>query len=119
MNLAVFVTFGKENIDKATISLTLANAAVDQGDKVTVIFMAEGVRLANKSYSDVLANGEPFKPIGELISALQTKGAQLNVCKPCMVNRKMGDDQVMNGIQLIVGTDVLRILKESDKSIQL
>ena len=121
MSFCVLVAYGKDNVDKATIGLTLANAAVDGGEQVSVILASEGVRLAVKGYADEMNNGEPFKPMKELFQDLLQKGGQLNVCTPCMKKRGIQEADIMKhpNVRLIAGPDVIRILQATDRSIQL
>ena len=121
MRLCVIVAYAKDNVDKATIGFTLAKAAMDRGERVTVILASEGVRLAVKGYADDMNNGEPFKPLKELMDGLLEKGGVLNVCAPCMKKRNITEHDVVQHehVRFIAGLDVIRILKETDRSIQL
>ena len=119
MSFCVIVAYGKEQVDKATIGFTLANAALDLREKVSVALAGEGVWLAFKGYADELDNGSPFKPLNELIREFLDKGGVLNVCTPCMQKRGIKDTYVLDGARLISGSDLIRILKEADRSIQL
>lgn len=118
-SMCVLITFGKDNVDKATIGLTLANAAMEGGEEVSLILASEGVRLAVKGYADDIDNGEPFKPAKQLIDGLLDGGASLNVCTPCMKNRGIAEGDIIDRANFIAGPDVIRILKETDRSIQL
>jgi len=119
MKFATVVAYGEENVDKATISLTLANATLDGGDNVSVILMSEGVRLAVGGYADALNNGEPFKPVKELLEGVLAKGGRIAVCVPCLKNRGLSEEDADDRVERIAGADVVRILKESDRTIQL
>lgn len=121
MSYCVLVAYGKENVDKATIGFTLANAALEAGEAVRVILASEGVRLAVKGYAEDLDNGEPFKPMRELLRAFLDGGGELNVCTPCMKKRGLSEGEILEHPRrrFIAGPDVLRILKETDRSIQL
>ena len=119
MSVCVLVAYGKDNVDKATIGLTLANAALEGGDEVRIILAGEGVRLGVKGYADDMKNGEPFKPVKQLIDGLLNGGVQLNVCMPCMKKRGITEQDIVEKATFIAGPDVIRILKETDRSIQL
>lgn len=120
MSLCVIVTHAKDDVDRATIAFTLANAALDSGERVAIVLASEGVRLAVKGYADSLNNGEPFKPLKSLMTEVLTKGAQLNVCTPCMKKRSIRDEEILHhtNVRLIAGADVIRILKQTDRSLQ-
>ncbi len=119
MSICVLVAYGKDDIDKATIGFTLANAALENGEEVSVILASEGVRLAVKGYAADINNGEPFKPMTQLIDGLLSGGGQLNVCTPCMKKRGITEPEIIPKAKFIAGPDVIRILKETDRSIQL
>ncbi|MCH7761478.1 DsrE family protein [candidate division TA06 bacterium] len=119
MRICVVVAYSKDNVDKATIGFTLANAALESGEKLSVILVSEGVRLVVKGYADDINNGEPFKPMKPLIEEVLEKGGEINVCAPCMKKRGIQEKDLLGNLKLIAGPDVIRILKESDRSIQL
>ena len=121
MSVCVVIAYGKDNVDKATIGFTLASAALDLGEAVRVILTSEGVRLAVKGYADDVNNGEPFKPMPELLRGLMDRGGELNVCTPCMKKRGITEGELITHTNrhLIAGPDVIRILKETDRSVQL
>jgi uncharacterized protein involved in oxidation of intracellular sulfur len=119
MTMCFIVGYADDNVDKATISLTLANAALDNGDSVIIVLMSEGVRLAVSGHANTLDNGEPFKPIAELLEGVAEKGGELCVCVPCLRNRGIADEDVDSRFEKIAGPDVLRIVKESERVLQL
>ena len=118
MSFCIMVNYAKDNIDKATISFTLANAGLESGERVALILASEGVRLAMKRYADDIDNGEPFKPLKELIRSVLEQRGSVNVCVPCMKKRGLEENEVLPDINLIGGPDVIRIMNECDKSIQ-
>ena len=74
MSVSVVIAYGKDNVDKATVSLSLAGAALQGGERVAAILMSEGVRLAVKGYADDMDNCDPFKPMQILIQELFSGG---------------------------------------------
>ena len=119
MSFCVLVAYAKDNVGKATVSVTLASAALDAGEKVSVILMSEGVRLAVQGYAESVDYGEPFKPMKELIAAVLQKGGELLACTPCIKKRGISDEYLLPGVRLIGGADVVRLLGQADRSIQL
>lgn len=119
MSFTVLVAYGKDNVDKATIGFTLAHAAIDGGEKASVILASEGVRLAARGYADDMNDGEPFKPLKQLIDDLLKKGGEIHVCTPCLKKREIEESACLPGLRFIAGPDVIRILKQTDRSIQL
>jgi len=119
MKLAAIVAYAKDNIDKATVGLTLVHAALESGHAVRVALASEGVRLAVKGYADDMNNGAPFKPVKELLEEALRKGAEINVCTPCMKKRNLDEKDIISGVRFIAGPELIAILKDSDKSLQL
>lgn len=119
MSFCIMVNYAKDNIDKATIGFTLANAGLESGERVSIILASEGVLLATKGYADDINNGEPFKPLKELILSVLKQGGSISACIPCMKKRGLEENQVLSDINLIGGPDVIRIMNECEKSIQL
>jgi len=119
MKFVVLVGYGKDNVDKATISLTLARAALEADEAVSVILVSEGTRLALQGYADDLNNGEPFKPLKPLIEEIDQMGAKLHVCMPCLKNRGVDESDILDNFIKIAGPDVIAILKDSERIIQL
>ena len=121
MSVCVIISYGKDNVDKATIGLTLANAAISQREEVQIILTSEGVRLGIDDYIENLDNGEPFKPIPALIAEFLQQGGILNVCTPCMAKRGIPETDILEhpNRRFIAGADVIRIVRETDRSIQL
>lgn len=119
MKLAAIIAYAKDNIDKATVGFTLVNAALEAGHKVRVALASEGVRLAVTGYSDDIHNGAPFKPMKQLLEETLQKGGEINVCTPCMKKRNLEEKDMISGVRFIAGAELIAILDDSDKSLQL
>ena len=119
MKFSFLVTYGKDNVDKATISFTLANAALDNGHQVMIVLPSEGVRLTVKGYADDINNRQPFLPFKELMETVIKKGAEINVCMPCMAKRGLTQEDMISGVKFIDGAGLIRIVGEADRTIQL
>jgi len=119
MKLAAMITYAKDNADKATVGFTLVNAALDAGHQVKVALASEGVRLTVKGYADDINNGAPFKPLKELMADTLKKGGEINVCTPCMNKRNLKEKEMIPGVRFIAGPELIAILDECDKSLQL
>jgi predicted peroxiredoxin len=119
MKLAAIVAYAKDNIDKATIGFTLVNAALDSGHKVRVALASEGVGLTLKGYADDIDNGAPFKPMKQLLQETLQKGGEINVCTPCMKKRNLEEKDMISGLRFIAGPELIAILNDCDKTLQL
>jgi len=112
----ISLTCAKENTDKATVALVVANAAV-ASDKDTVIFLStEGVRLAVKGYADDVAE-EGFAPLKQLLDNFAAAGGKIYVCSPCFKRRKLDETQLINGAVIVGGAKLVEFMGESCPSI--
>jgi predicted peroxiredoxin len=85
----VSLTVAKDNPDKATVALVIANAAAS--DKDTVVFLStDGVRLAVKGYADDIAE-EGFAPLKDLMANFAAVGGKTYVCSSCFKRRKLDE----------------------------
>ncbi len=119
MNLCIVVGYAKDNVDKATISFTLAHAAIEDGHKVRVVLTSEGVRIPVRGYADDMNNDPPFLPLRDLIANVLVKGGEINVCTPCMAKRGLHPEDMIPKMQFIDGTGFVRLVAEADRAIQL
>ena len=119
MKLSIVVAYAKDNVDKATIALTLANAALEHGHEVRVILTSEAVRLTVKGYALDMNNEPPFLPVHTLMEHIQAKGGEINVCTPCMSKRALQKEDMIPGVTFVDGIGFVQIIAETDRSIQL
>jgi predicted peroxiredoxin len=119
MTYAIVVAYAKDNLDKTTIAFTLAKAALEGGHQVRLVLTSEGVRVTVKGFADDMNNGPPFLPLKELIALVQARGAEINVCTPCMAKRGLEQKDMIDGVSFIDGAGFVRIVSETERSIQL
>lgn len=119
MTYAIVIAYAKDNLDKATIGLTLAKAAIEGGHRVRIILTSEGVHLTVNGYADDMNNGPPFLPVHDLIALLLAKGGEISVCTPCMAKRGLEQKHMVPDVLFIDGAGFVRIVGESERTIQL
>ena len=66
----------KDDPDRATVSFTLANAAVGSDQETVVFLSSEGVRLAVNGYADDIAE-QGLSPLKELMTNFAAAGGKL------------------------------------------
>lgn len=115
-SFVVSLTCAKDNPDKATVAMVVANAAV-ASDKDTVVFLStEAVRLAVKGYADDIA--EPgFAPLKQLLDNFANAGGKLYVCSPCFKRRQLDDTQLIPGAVIVGGAKLVEFMGTSCPSI--
>lgn len=119
MSICVVVTCGKDNVDKATVGFSLANAALENGEQVCVVLLSEGVRLAVKGYAEGINFGEPFQPMRQLVTELLEHGGALVASIPCLKKRNIKEEYLLPEVRQVTATEIIRILTQADRSIQL
>jgi predicted peroxiredoxin len=112
----VSLTCAKDNPDKATVALVVANAAV-ASDRDTVVFLStEGVRLAVKGYADDIAE-EGFAPLKDLMANFAAAGGKIYVCSPCFKRRKLDENSLIAGAVIVGGAKLVEFMADGCPSV--
>jgi predicted peroxiredoxin len=112
----VSLTSAKDNPDKATVALVVANAAV-ASDQQTVVFLStEGVRLAVTGYADDIAE-EGFAPLRDLLANFAAAGGTIYVCSPCFKRRKLDDTALIPGAVIVGGAKLVEFMSTGCPSV--
>ena len=107
----VSLTHAKDDPDKATVAFVVANAAV-ASDKDAVVFLStEGVRLAIRSYADII-HEDGFAPLTELMTNFVKAGGKIYVCSPCFQRRKLDESQLIPGAAIVGGAKLVEFLSD-------
>jgi predicted peroxiredoxin len=92
--MVVFATHGPDDAEKASLPFVCANAAVAMDVQVTVVLQGNGVLLAKKgSYEHVFCPG--FDPLKKLVDTFLEFGGKIFVCIPCIQERKITPDMLV------------------------
>jgi len=96
--LVVFATHGVKDPERATIPFVVANAALAMDAKVVMVLQADGVELATKGmYEKISSPG--FEPLKKLVDSFIEFGGSIIVCIPCIEQRKITPDMLVQGAQ--------------------
>src|SRR3989442_6985212 len=101
----VSLTHAKDNSDKATVAFVVANAALGSGKETLVFLSVEGVRLAQKGFTDGI-HEEGFAPLKELMDNF-AKGGTMYVCSPCFKKRKLDENNLVAGASIVGGAKLV------------
>ncbi len=109
--IVVIATHGGEDPERATLPFVVANAALAMDVAAVVILQGTAVTLAKKGcYEHIFASGLP--PLKELVDSLVEQGGTLLACLPCLNERKITKDMLVDIVQPIkaarVVTEVLQ-----------
>ena len=94
--IVIFAKHGDEDPEKATLPFVIGNAALAMDVKVTMVLQASGVKLATKGiYEHISSPG--FDPLKKLVDSFLEFGGTILVCIPCMDQRKITADMLIQG----------------------
>jgi predicted peroxiredoxin len=92
--IVIIATHGPEDPERASIPFVCANAALAMDVQATVILQGTGVLLAKKGcYEHVFCAG--FDPLKKLVDTFLEFGGKIFVCIPCIQERKITNDMLI------------------------
>ncbi len=109
--LVVSITHAKEDADKATVGMVVANAAVASGQETVVFFSTEGAYLAKNGYTEDI-HEEGFAPLADLIKNYQEAGGTIWVCSPCFKKRGLTEEDLLPGATIVGGAKLVEFLSQ-------
>ena len=109
--LAVSITHGKNDTDKATVGFVIANAAIASGQETVVFLNVEGAYLASEGYANDI-HEEGFAPLKQLMELFVEAGGTIWVCSPCFKKRGLNEDEVIAGATIVGGAKLVEFLSQ-------
>ncbi len=107
--LVYIVTVGGESPEKATLPFVMANAALAMDAEAVIVLQSTGVFLAQKGYGEhIFAAG--LAPFSDLMEAFREDGGRLLVCVPCMRERKLEQEDMIEGVELVAAAAITKEL---------
>ncbi|MEN8149590.1 MAG: DsrE family protein [Planctomycetota bacterium] len=104
--ILLIATHGPEHPERASFPFMMANAALVLDVEATIALQGVAVLLAQKGIAEhVFAAGLP--PLKELMDNFTAQGGKLLVCTPCVNERKMTEDMLIEGAELVAGARVV------------
>ena len=92
-----FCTKAGDDPEKAAMPFVMANAALAMDIKATVVLQGNGVYLAQKGYVDTMLPPGGFPELKKLLSDFLELGGELLVCVPCINERHISEDNLVEG----------------------
>ncbi len=113
----VFIaTHGPEDPERASFPFVMANAALVLDVQATVILQGVSVLLAQKGVADhVVASGLP--PMKELLTNFFAQDGKLLVCTPCLKEREIGKEMLIEGAELVAAARVVMETLEANSTL--
>jgi len=99
-HIIVSLSHASEDVERASLSFTIANAALGSGQEASVMLAIEGVWLATQGYADSLQTA-PYPPLGEMIKRFVEDGGNLWVCGVCVKPRGITEEHLIPGAKIV------------------
>jgi predicted peroxiredoxin len=109
--LVVAITCAKNDPDKATVAMVVANAGVASGQETIAFFSSEAVWLGKKGYADDI-HEEGFAPIKDLLNTFIENGGTLWFCAPCCKRRGITEDDLVGNSAIVGGAKLVEVLSQ-------
>jgi predicted peroxiredoxin len=109
--IVIIATHGTEDPERASLPFVMANAALAMDVQAVVILQGTAVFLAKKGcYEHVFAAGLP--PLKELVDSFIQMGGVLLICTPCINERKITKEMLVeNAVPIKAARVVTEVLE--------
>ncbi len=109
--IVIFATHGPEDPERASLPFVIGNAALVMDVDVVVFLQGCAVLLAKKGcYEHVFAAGLP--PLKDLADSFLEQGGTLLVCTPCIQERQITKEMLLDSAILVkAGRAVIELLE--------
>jgi len=94
------VTHGPDEPELATIPFVMAGAAVASDVDVVMGFQGGGCLLMKQGVAEAI-EVPSFTPVRELLKTIREFGGKLLVCSPCLKNRGLTQDDLVEGAEIV------------------
>lgn len=113
----VTLNSSRENGDKATVGFVVATAALGSGKDTMVFLSTDGVWAAIPEEAAKINEGEPFKPLTELINNFMAAGGRVVACAPCCKKRGIEADSLFEGVEIAGGAVLVEWLSNGSPNV--
>lgn len=102
-------THGKDDVERATLALVIANTALNAGQRSTYMLTVDGVWMATQGYAAGL-QADGFAPITELLGQYIENGGEVWVCGACAKPRNITVEQLIPGAKIVGAASAVEAL---------
>jgi predicted peroxiredoxin len=97
--MVLVATHAGEDPERATFPFVIANAAQAMDVESVVVVQGTGVYLVKKGYAEHISV-PGLTPLKKLINDFVANGGKILVCIPCIEERKISHDDLIEGAEL-------------------
>jgi predicted peroxiredoxin len=111
--LVIITTYADDNSEKATLPFVIGTAALASDIDVVIALQSNAVHLATKGYAKHIRH-EGFPAFQELMDNFMALGGKIYVCGPCINNRQITSDELIEGAKVVNAAALASELVEAD-----
>jgi uncharacterized protein involved in oxidation of intracellular sulfur len=104
--IVIISTVGIENPEKATLPFVLATASQSMDIEVVIILQSSAVVIAKVGEAEKI-NVKGFVPLKSLLDTFLELGGTLMLCSPCVKEREILPEDLIQGSELIAAGSVV------------
>ncbi len=93
----LFTVDPKKDLERASMGLSIANAALATDTSVKIFFALDGIQTLVKGYAEGLI-ADHFAAIQEQIDFFKEEGGELHACSPFMAKRGLKAEDLIDGV---------------------
>jgi predicted peroxiredoxin len=87
----------KKDLERASMGLSIANAALATDVKVKIFFALDGIFTLVKGHCEGL-KADHFASVQELLDLFAEEGGELHACSPFMAQRNISEGDLVDGV---------------------
>lgn len=115
-SIMIHNTQGLDDVERASLAFVVGNTALAGGQDVTMLFTLEGVRIPVNGCADGL-QADGFPPLKEVMESFIASGGQIWACGACAKPRNIGQDQLVDGAQIVGAAAAVEAMVNGAKTI--
>lgn len=111
--MVIIATHGGDDAERASLPYVIGNAGLAMDVEVIVALQANGVTTATKGiYEHIFAGG--LDPLKKLVDTFLELGGKIWVCTPCIKERQITKDMLIDGVELMAGGKLVQTCIDAD-----
>ena len=102
-------THGKEDPERATLPVIVANVAASADQPAIVLITIDGVWLATRGYAEEVRK-EGFPPLREIMDSFIANDGQIWACGACTKPRGITEEHMIPGAKIVTASMVVEAI---------